>query len=100
MRINILKFQNDVIAKAKTYSISGMTWEDTAQEIFLQLCRVVSRFNPDKASERTFIQRVATNKVRDLARRTNAQKRYLDTHAISLEEEREKELNDIAYEQY
>lgn len=100
MQINILKFQNDITAKAKTYQITGMDWQDITQEIYLQLWKVSSCFNPSKAGERTFIQRVATNKIRDLARKANAQKRFLDMHAISLEEEREKELNDYEYEQY
>ena len=100
MRINILQFQDDIIAKAKTYQIPGMDWQDIAQEIYLQLWKVASRFNPLKAGERTFVQRVAVNRVRDLARRTNAQKRYWDSHAVSLEEEQEKELSEDEYEQY
>jgi RNA polymerase sigma factor (sigma-70 family) len=92
MSINILDFQRDIVAKAKTVKINGMDWDDVAQEINLHLLHNIQKYNPSKAGPRTFVVRVADNRIRDLARRANAQKRYLDNHSLSLEELTEQEL--------
>lgn len=77
MTINILDHHNDLQAKAKNVHIPGMDWEDVYQEVALHLLTVQHKYDANKASERTFVCRVATNKIRDLVRRAKAQKRGL-----------------------
>lgn len=77
MTIDILAYQNDIRAKAKMVRIPGMDWEDVFQEVILHLLLVQTKYNPAKSSPRTFICRVATNKIRDLIRKSRAQKRGL-----------------------
>ena len=85
MKIKIEDYQNDIRAKALTTYIAGMGPDDILQEINLQLLRAESRYDPMKSSPRTFISRVATNKIRDLIRRSRAKKRnYQD--AVSLDQ--------------
>ncbi len=87
MSINFLDFQKEVQAKAKTYKISGLEWEDVAQELNIHIWLNRDKYNPGrKASVKTFIQRVLMNKLRDLARRAKAKKRYIDYNHLSLEE--------------
>lgn len=86
MSINILSFQKDVVAKSKSTYIKGMDWEDIAQELYLHLWQKRDRFNPKRASERTFVIRIITNKIRDLLRKANAQKRFADNNTVSLDE--------------
>lgn len=86
MSINILSFQNDIIAKSKSAYIKGMEWQDIAQELNLHLWIKREKYNPEKAGERTFVVRIITNKIRDLIRKANAQKRFADNNAISLEQ--------------
>lgn len=86
MSINILSFKNDITAKSKISYVKGMEWQDISQELFLHLWQKRDKFDPTKASERTFVIRVITNKIRDLIRQANAQKRFADNNAISLEE--------------
>lgn len=84
MNINILDYKNDICAKAKIARIPGMEWEDIFQEVVLHLLKVQAKYNPEKSSPRTFICRVATNKIRDLLRRSLAKKRGL-LQTISLD---------------
>jgi len=77
MTIDILAYQDDIRAKAKIAHIPGMEWEDIFQEVMLHLLQVQSKYNPKKGCPRTFVCRVATNKIRDLVRRSRAQKRNL-----------------------
>lgn len=94
MNINILDFKNDVVAKAKSTHIPGMDWQDIAQELFLHLLQNLHKYDPAKgASLRTFVVKISTNKILDLARRTNAQKRYWDFRALSFEDLIEVEFN-------
>jgi len=87
MSINFLDFQKEVKAKAKTYKIPGLDWEDIAQELNIHLWLKRDKYNPGrKASPKTFVQRILTNKLRDLARITKAKKRYIDYNHLSLEE--------------
>jgi RNA polymerase sigma factor (sigma-70 family) len=75
MTIDILAYQNDIRAKAKMANIPGMEWEDVFQEVMLHLLLVQSKYDASKAGPRTFVCRVATNKIRDLMRRSRAKKR-------------------------
>jgi RNA polymerase sigma factor (sigma-70 family) len=85
MTIDIFAYQSDIEAKAKIARIPGMEWEDVYQEVMLHLLQVQSKYNPAKASLRTFVCRVATNKIRDLARRSRAKKRGF-YQTVSLEQ--------------
>jgi RNA polymerase sigma factor (sigma-70 family) len=75
--IDILSYQKDINAKAKAAHIAGMEWEDVSQEVILHLLKIQDKYDPVKSSPRTFVSRVATNKIRDLVRRSRAQKRAL-----------------------
>ncbi len=77
MTIDILAYQNDIRAKAKSAHVLGMEWEDIFQEVILHLLTAQGKYDPTKSSPRTFVARVATNKIRDLVRRSHAQKRGL-----------------------
>lgn len=90
MSIDIFAFENDILAKAKTYKIPGMDWEDVAQELRLAVWRARDKFNPKLAGARTFVVKVIINRLRDLARTAGRKKRYLDNNTSSLEEIREK----------
>lgn len=85
MSINILSFENDITAKSKTSYVRGMEWQDISQELFLHLWQKRDKFDPTKASERTFVVCVITNKIRDLVRQAGAEKRFAENNAISLE---------------
>lgn len=74
---DILAYQNDIRAKAKSVTIPGMEWEDVSQEVMLHLLQVLHKYDPAKSSLRTFVSRVATNKILDLVRRSRAKKRGL-----------------------
>ncbi len=88
----ILDFQKDIEAKAKVSNIPGMRWDDVAQEIRLHLLKKADKYDPTRgASQRTFVNRVITNKIRDLVRAAKAQKRYADNYSFSLEELGEQE---------
>lgn len=96
MSINILDFQKDVIAKAKSANVKGMDWQDVAQELNLHLFQNIHKYNPSRgAGPRTFVVKLITNKLLDLVRATNAQKRYLDYNCISLDELISQELTPI-----
>jgi|GEM_PF-2084429 len=97
MKINIVDHQVDISAKARTASIIGMEWEDIAQELNLHILIIQHKYDPAKSSPRTFVARVATNKIRDLIRRASAQKRRSAYGIVSLDELIEGGF-DIAYE--
>jgi len=63
-------FESDIVAKAKSAHIPGMEWEDVAQEFRLALWLAERRFDPKRASARTFAVRIMNNKLIDLARRS------------------------------
>ena len=97
MRLFNSKYQNDILGKAKTYQISGMEWQDIAQELDITLWQKLSRFEGrNNAIERTFAIKVMQNKILDLAKFANRKKRWIDTHHMSLNELMEKGF-DIAY---
>lgn len=77
MTIDILAYQDDIRAKAKTAHVPGMEWEDVFQEVMLHLFLVQGKYDSKKSGPRTFVCRVATNKIRDLIRRSHAKKRGL-----------------------
>lgn len=77
MTIDILAYQDDIRAKAKMAHVPGMEWQDVFQEVMLHLLLVQSKYDPKRSGPRTFVCRVATNKIRDLVRRSHAKKRSL-----------------------
>ena len=81
MTIDILAYQDDIRAKAKLAHIPGMEWEDVFQEVMLHLLLVQSKYDSKRSGPRTFVCRVATNKIRDLLRRSRAKKRSLHEEA-------------------
>lgn len=75
--IDVLAYQVDIRAKARRVHVPGMEAEDIFQEVMLHLLTVQGKYDPKKSNPRTFVSRVATNKIRDLIRRSHAQKRGL-----------------------
>jgi RNA polymerase sigma factor (sigma-70 family) len=90
MDMRFLLYENDIRAKAKSYFIPGMDWEDIAQELRLVLWLNLHKFKPKRASERTFANRIMENKIKDLAKSANRKKRWIDSNYISLDKLLEK----------
>ena len=84
----LLEIEPDIMGKAKQYSLSGMDWEDVAQELRIQLWQKFSNFNPQKASFRTWANRIMSNKLKDLLRDKENSHDALD-EAISIDEMQE-----------
>ena len=85
MRIHFYnqKYAKDILGKAKTTTISGFEWQDIAQELDTALWKNLNKFQGrNNASERTFAIRIMRNKILDLAKSVNRQKRFLDSHHL------------------
>jgi len=81
MRLFNSKYSNDILAKAKTWRIPGLEWQDIAQELDIALWLNLQKFQGlNGANERTFVLRVLRNKLTDLFRNTSRRKRFIDTH--------------------
>lgn len=83
MRIHFYnqKYQNDILGKAKTTDISGLDWQDIAQELDIALWKNLNKFQGrNNSSERTFAQKIMRNKILDLAKAANRQKRKIDSY--------------------
>lgn len=88
------KYQNDIIGKAKTTNIPNMDWQDIAQELDIALWQNLPKFKGlNNASERTFAITVMRNKIIDLSKFANRQKRLIDSYHLSLDELMDKELS-------
>ena len=96
MKFHNQKYSDDILGKAKTTLISGFEWQDIAQELDIALWKNLEKFEGrNNASERTFALRVMRNKVIDLSRFADRQKRYLDNHHLlfsQLEETKQGQL--------
>ncbi len=98
MRIRFFnnQYKNDILGKAKTARIPNMEWQDIAQELDIALWLNLSKFQgKNQSSERTFAVKIMQNKVIDLAKAANRQKRYFDSHHLvfsKLEETEEGKL--------
>jgi len=80
------KYQDDILGKAKTSRIQNMEWQDIAQELDITLWQKLSKFQGrNNASERTFAVKVMRNKIIDLVKAANRQKRLIDKHCQSLD---------------
>lgn len=87
------KYQDDILGKAKTYQIPNMEWQDIAQELDITLWQKLGKFQGrNNASERTFAMKITRNKIIDLAKAANRQKRLIDSYHLSLDELMEREL--------
>ena len=83
MRLYNQKYANDILGKARTTSIPGLEWQDVAQELDVTLWKNLSKFQQrNSASERTFALRIMRNRIFDLARFANRQKRFIDSHHL------------------
>ena len=93
MRLYNFKYQDDILGKAKTSRIPNMEWQDVAQELDITLWQKLSKFQGrNNASERTFAVKVMRNKILDLVKFANRQKRFIDSYHLSLDELMEREL--------
>jgi RNA polymerase sigma factor (sigma-70 family) len=81
------KYTNDIFWRAKKTRIPGLEWQDVAQELDITLWRNLGKFQGrNNSSERTFACRIMRNKIIDLAKGSNRQKRYLDSHHLLFSE--------------
>ncbi|HSR70215.1 MAG TPA: sigma-70 family RNA polymerase sigma factor [Acidobacteriota bacterium] len=67
---------------ARRFSSSNAQAEDAVQEIFLHLWQRAARFDPSKASEKTFIAMIARRRMIDLLRRTANRPRELSLEVL------------------
>lgn len=94
MRINFYnqKYANDILGKAKSTTVTGFEWQDIAQELDIVLWKNLCKYQgKNNASERTFAVHVMRNRILDLAKGVNRQKRYLDSHHVLFSELEETE---------
>lgn len=93
------KYSGDIRGKARSFQIPNMGWEDVAQELDIALWRALSKFQGrNNASERTFALTVMRNRLFDLAKVTNRQKRILDSYHLVFSELQETERGCIRLE--
>ena len=84
MSINFQDYESDIVAKARTYEVPGMDWEDVAQELRIHIWKKRDRFDVSRGvKERTFVMSMLINKIRDLRKYSNRQKRHLDTYHLT-----------------
>lgn len=87
MSINFQNYESDIVAKARIYKVPGMDWEDVAQELRLHLWQKRDWFNPNLGvKERTFVMCMLMNKIKDLRKYFNRQKRWLESHHLTFSE--------------
>lgn len=81
------KYAADITAKAKSNFVPGMDWQDIAQELDISLWRALPKFQGrNQAKERTFAQSVMRNRIIDLKKAANRQKRQLDSYHLVFSE--------------
>ena len=84
MSINFQKYESDIAAKARIYKVPGMDWEDVAQELRIHIWKKRDKYDSSRgAKERTFVISILMNKIRDLRKYSNRQKRHLDTYHLT-----------------
>lgn len=87
------KYQDDILGKAKTSHIPNMEWQDVAQELDITLWQKLGKFQGrNNASERTFAIKIMRNKILDLVKSANRQKRFIDSYHLFLDELMENEF--------
>lgn len=93
--MNFINYENDIVAKSKSYNIPNMEWQDIAQELRILLWQKLDKFEgKNNAKERTFAIKIMRNKIFDLFKAANRKKRLIDSYHLSLDEITEKELID------
>lgn len=81
------KFSKDISYRAKNTNIPGMDWQDIAQELDIALWRGLGKFGGrNNASERTFAGTIMRNRILDLRKAADRQKRFLDNHHLLFSE--------------
>lgn len=101
MRINFFntKYTDDIVGKAMTFRIPGMEWEDVAQELDIALWLKLPRFaGRNNASERTFAQKVMKNRLLDLVKSANRQKRVIDSYHLVFSELSQEDAESLGIE--
>lgn len=66
------QYGNLVWSIARRFTAAAMDAEDAVQEVFLDLWKSAARFDPERASETTFVAMVARRRLIDLLRRTES----------------------------
>lgn len=81
------QFSVDITARAKTTNIPGMEWQDVAQELDIALWKGLPKFRgQNKAHKRTFAWKIMRNRILDLHKASDRQKRFLDSHHLLFSE--------------
>ncbi len=80
----VIRFKAEQLARRKGFSKTDR--EDIAQELWLHVWANIGKFDPDRASERTFIVRIIESKAASIARHRSAAKRNPDREEVSLQE--------------
>lgn len=76
-----------VLMMSNQYRINGLDVNDVAQELRLHIWRKLDKYDPNKASFKTWARRVMRNKLTDLAGRKESYKDMLDGPERSLYDE-------------
>ena len=83
------EIEPDISAKSFAYRIWGLDKEDVAQELRIHLLNKFDLFNPDKASFRTWANRVMRNKLIDLERTNRKEKDIIYASQFKVEDNEE-----------
>lgn len=87
MRLYNTQFEKDILGKSKTYRIPGFEWQDIAQELDISLWQSLKKYDSKRgASVRTFAVRIMRNKILDLNKAVNRDKRRASTYATLFSE--------------
>lgn len=98
MRIRFFnnQYKNDILGKARTAHIPSMDWQDIAQELDIALWLNLSKFQgKNHSSERTFAVKIMQNKILDLVKAVNRQKRFFDSHHLVFSQLEETEAGQL-----
>jgi DNA-directed RNA polymerase specialized sigma24 family protein len=81
------QYAADIEGKAKTNFVPGLTWEDIAQELDIALWLGLKKYRGiNGAKERTFALTIMRNRIIDLKKAANRQKRLVDSHHLVFSE--------------
>ena len=93
--VELEKFEPIIKAECHREEISGMTWEDLAQEVRLRLWLNKDKFDENKSSFKTWANIVMLNHLKNLLRDSKTKKASYLNNASDIDNEVEKEALDL-----
>jgi len=93
--VELEKFEPIIKAECHKEEISGMTWEDLAQEVRLRLWLNKDKFDENKSSFKTWANIVMLNHLKNLLRDSKTKKASYLNNASDIDNEVEKEALDL-----